>query len=237
MAASFPRQQKSRPDPEDLQEAPETPGETPDAEDIAEGPEMPDEATASADAAGAADQGGDDQPNVSPEEQKMYDTVVVAGLHQIFDEKMIGIITDKLKAGQSNISGAIGHTATMIMRSVDTSVQNQGKQIPDDVMFAAGQEIVSALVEVAISAKLMNEKQKDAVTEAAMYEGMRVWGDTMQKAHGISPDVQGQAKQDLQDAGIQQQEPQGGASAPPDAAPPPTGIVNSGTAPQPGAPQ
>lgn len=236
MAGQFPRQDQNRPDPEDLQEAPETPGEVPDAEDVAEGTEPAGESAPTEDVGPDAQAGqGDDeeQPNVSPDEQKQYDTVVTAALHQIFDKNTVGVVLQKLQAGTKNISGTIGHTGAMILSSIKGSIENKGGQVPDDVLYAASFEVVGALCDLAISAKLMSAAQEKSVSEAAMYEGMRVWGDQMQKTGKIDPNTQAQAQADLDEAGIQRDAPAPEAGAPP--APPAGGIVNSAAPPPQGA--
>ncbi len=199
-----------------------------DANEPADQPGQPDEQEPTSPDQGGKDSEIGDSPNVSPDEQKMYDSLVTACLNQIFGDDSFHIVVKKLQGAQQNISGAIGHTGAMILMSVKGSLEKQGKTVPDDVLYAASEEVVTALMQIAIGAKLMSEQQEKAVGEAAMYEGMRVWGDNMQKTKGITADVQGAAQQDLADAGVETKEPAGAPAQGDAQAGPPQGggIVN-----------
>jgi len=174
-----------------------------------------------------AEQDQEDAPNVSPEEQKIYDTVMAMALNMMYGKGATDTIMQKLGAGKDNIAGTIGHTAAMIMRSVTATAEKKGKTIPDDVIFAAGQEVVSDLVQLAVNGRLMKAEAFDSVAEAAFTEGLRIWGKQMQDSGKLTPEIQQQAQADLKEAGIQWQDPKGQqapAGQPP--APPPAGVVN-----------
>jgi hypothetical protein len=241
MAKQFPAKKGQPPvdqvpptDVEDQDEASETPGETPDAEDVQEGVEAENEAQDEGD--DSSDESGDDagrppavitddKPNVTADEQRQYDTVVTLAMHMMFDPHGIQVLVQKLQAGKDNISGAIGHTAAMIMQSVRATVMQQGKEISDDVLYAAGQEVIGDLCDIAVGAKIMPNSMVQKVASAALFEGMRVWGATMANRGDITPDVQQQAQADLKAHGIKQAQPnaqpQGQAGQPAQPAQPP----------------
>lgn len=225
-------------DPEDMKEAPETPGETPDAEDVAEGPETEgQDADASSESASEdkaeggeqSEQGGEDKPNVSPEEQKIYDKVVTAAMKLIFTPQAIQVLVQKFNTGKDNISAAIGHTAAMTMLSIRGTFHNSGEEIPDDVLYAAGQEVIGDLCDVAIAAKIFDESKEDTIANAALFEAVRQWGLAMKSAGVITPEVGQQAQKDLAERGVQQQAPQQSAPAQQPPGPPAGGIVNQAT--------
>jgi hypothetical protein len=193
----------------------------------------------------------DEEPaNVSPDEQKMYDTVVVKAMQLLYDPKRMPVLVDKLKANTDNISGEIGHSAAMTMLTIYRTVQNNDQEIPEDVLYAAGQEIVSQITDIAEAAGLVDPKGSEKVAEAALYEGLRIWGQSMGQHGEITGDKQTEAASLLSQAGIEQdtsnlpghgpaqpdqsQQDPNAAQPPQGAAPPPgPGIVNQAM----GAPQ
>jgi hypothetical protein len=163
--------------------------------------------------------------NVSPEEQDMYDTVMVAALAQIYSDQTFPTVVEKLKSQKEEIGAGIGHTAAMILMSIKGAAEQQGKQIPDDVLFGAGQEVVAELIQVAIDAKLMDEAQTDDILQQAMLEGMKVFGQSEIDSGQVTPEMQAQAKADLAQVQAEQGGVPGQASAP---QPKPAGIVAGG---------
>lgn len=146
----------------------------------------------------------DEPPNVSPEEQKQYDTVVVKAMELLYAKDRLPVLVDKLKQGTDNISGAIGHSAAMTMLTIARTVQSQGQEIPEDVLYAAGQEIVGQVTDIAEAAGLVKSEVKQKVAEAALFEGLRVWGQQMGSTGQIDGNKQQEAAGLLQQAGIQQ---------------------------------
>jgi len=173
----------------------------------------------------------DEQPNVSPEEQKIYDTVMSMALNMMYGKGAVETLIKKLQGSKDNIAGAIGHTAAMIMSSVSSGAAGKGKSIPDDILFAAGQEVVADLVEIAVKTKLIKEEASDSVAEAALFEGVRIWGKQMQDSGKMTPEIQQIAQKDLQDAGVKWQAPaprseQASADSSAGQSPAPPGVVN-----------
>lgn len=123
------------------------------------------------------------QPNVSPQEQKQYDAVMLQARGMIYGDpkkpdNLIGFrtILEKLGSGKKDIGVTIGHTAAMIIRSIQTGIQQQGKKVPGDILFHAGMEVVAELIEIAEAANIMSKSQEAKVKKQALFEGMRVFG-------------------------------------------------------------
>ncbi len=168
-----------------------------------------------------------EQPNVSPDEQKIYDTVVTGALNFLYSDAGFPSTIQKLGSFKDRPAFGIGHTAAMVLMSVKKSATQGGKTIPDDILFAAGQEVVGDLVEIARGIGIITAEQSQTIGEEAFYEGMKVWGQNMQDKGEITPEMQQQAKADLEASGHKL--PEQGAQPPQAAAPqqtPPTGIVN-----------
>jgi hypothetical protein len=146
----------------------------------------------------------EEEPNVSPEEQKMYDSVVTMGMELLYAEDRMPSLVEKLKAGSDNISGEIGHSAAMTLTTINRTVDKQDRQIPEEVLYAAGQEIVSQLVDIAVAAGLVKQEDENKVAEAALYEGLRVWGQNMGRDGQINDDTQRAAQEQMKAAGIEQ---------------------------------
>lgn len=146
----------------------------------------------------------EDPPNVSPEEQKMYDTVVVMAMDLLYKEERLPSLVEKLRGGSDNISAEIGHSAAMTLTTINRTVEKQDREIPEEVLYAAGQEVVSQLVDIAIAAGLVKQEDEDKVAEASLYEGLRVWGQNMGRDGQIDDARQKAAQEQLQAAGIEQ---------------------------------
>jgi hypothetical protein len=165
---------------------------------------------------------GDSQ--VSPEEQKMYDTFTVACLSQMYDPDAAKMIVEKLKnEGPDHLPFAIGHTAAMIALSVVRAAKQQGQDIPNDIVLEGGKEVVAELINIAERAKLVTFKDDDErakYARAVMFEAVKAFGDGMLKSGTATPEEQAQYKQDYasmrqeaygdQPPEQQQQPPQGG---------------------------
>jgi hypothetical protein len=155
-----------------------------------------------------------EQPNVSPEEQKQYDEVVTAALSLVYDPQGFPTTVKKLVDMGDRPAFAIGHTAAMLLKSVNESVKKSGAEISDDILFAAAQEIVSDLTDIAVGAGVISKEQGDSIGEEAFYEGMKVWGQYMQDSGQITPEKQQEARNALKEAGqpdpeaMRQQQPQ-----------------------------
>jgi hypothetical protein len=186
-----------------------------------------------------ADDSQQDTPNVTPQEQQQYDTVVTACLQLIFGKGTFPEVVNRLVTGQNSIALTIGHMSAMIMQSVNGGVLKAGRQIPANVMFGAGQELVSAVVDLAVHLNLMKQADFQKVYQASLFEGMRVWGLAMGHNGSITPQLQQESQQALQAMKIKQGAPAApsataAGSAAPSASPdtaaaqtaPPTGVVN-----------
>jgi hypothetical protein len=188
------------------------------------------------------DQAQDDQseiPNVTPAEQQMYDAFVTACLQKIYSNSSFPMVVAKLGAGKDEPAQTIGHTSAMIVRSIRLALEGQDKQVPDDVVFAAGQEVVSQLLDIAVGSNIIKQEDAASIGEKAFYEGLKSYGQAMQNAGEITPQMQDIARQSLTDIGhkppaapepqppapVGMQQPPMGQQSPFPAAPP-AGIVN-----------
>jgi hypothetical protein len=184
-----------------------------------------------------------EESNVTPEEQHQYDTVVYKAMEMLYSDERMPALLEKLKAGAKNISKEIGHTAAMVLTSLEQTVAQNDQEIPEEILFNAGGEIVSQIVDIAVAAKIVSPEQEQDVAEAAFYEGLRIYGQNMGRDGKITDERALAAKEQMRQAGIEQDssgvpghgpeaapapEQSAAASAAPGAppAPPVPGIVN-----------
>ncbi len=81
--------------------------------------------------------GGEEQPNVTPEEQQAYDAFVNNALTVISDEKSLPSIVQSLK-GDGNPVDGLANTAVAVVVWVQDSAEQAGQALAPDVVFQAG---------------------------------------------------------------------------------------------------
>jgi hypothetical protein len=142
------------------------------------------------------------QPNVTPQEQAMYDLVMTQARGILFGSKesdqSFKIVLEKLAGGRKEIGATIGHTAAMVMLSIKKGVEAKGREIPGDVLFHAGEEVVDDLIEIATAGKLMKESDTDRVKKEAVFEGLRIVGEADIEGGKVTPEKQAAAKAEMQ---------------------------------------
>ena len=92
--------------------------------------------------------GGEEQPNVSPEEQAQYDRFVDNAFSAIYDDKSLPQIIESLR-GDGNPVDGLANTAVSVVVRVQDSAEKAGQEISPDVVFHAGTEILEDLAGLA----------------------------------------------------------------------------------------
>lgn len=140
----------------------------------------------------------DDEPsNVSPEEQALYDATVLAANAMIYGAETGKLVVQRIREEKGSARG-IGHIAAMLMMSVREGAKKQGREIPDDVLFAAGQEVVANLVQIAVAAGLASEATEQELFQQAIFEGLKVFGEHEANAGELTLEKRNKAAADLQ---------------------------------------
>lgn len=159
--------------------------------------------------------------NVTPQQQQMYDRVMVMARGIIFGDPKkpeidpLKMILDRLAGGKESMGQEIGETAGNIMATLRNGFAKKGRKVPPEILFHATREVIADLVEIAVSAKLMPEADRAKVTKEALMKGVEQFKQhAMREAQLPAQGPQGQG----------QPPPQGAA---PPAAPQPAGIINS----------
>ena len=165
----------------------------------------------------------DEGEPVSPQEQAQYNDIVGAAMSMMYSSPEITKgIASKLKddaQAKGGIANAIGQQTALIMLSVIRGLKKQGANPDPEVALNAGKEILAEVYEIAERTQQIPEGQEDQIKQDAMYEGTRFFGDQYQKAGEITPEMQAQARQAVeQDIGKQpQQQPPQQPPQPPQA--------------------
>ena len=151
-------------------------------------------------AMGEEGSGEEEQPNVTPEEQAAYDKVVVGAQSMIWSEETMPAVLGKLRdfARQKGPAFAIGHTAAMILASQRANAEEAGEKLDDELLLAAGAEVVAELLEIAVAAKLVKPADEERVYNEAMPEGTRIFGEDDLKEGRITPERQKAAMAEMQ---------------------------------------
>jgi hypothetical protein len=88
----------------------------------------------------------------------------------------------------------------MILRSVSGGLKKAGVEVPDDVLFHAGTDLVSDLTELAVTAKLVPEADSDKVAQEAFFQGLKTYGDMEIESGKLTPEHQKAAQRELDGA-------------------------------------
>lgn len=122
-----------------------------------------------------------DDSTVTPEEQAMYDTVMVNARKVLYgdrdDDSRFKVLLQRMAAGKANLPETIGQIAATVLLNIAGAAEQKQRQIPGDVLFHAGDEIVDDLIEIAASGKLMEQGQAEQVKKGALFAGLKMYGE------------------------------------------------------------
>lgn len=162
-----------------------------------------------------------DSHAVSPEEQQLYDHVMLAARQNIFgdknDDTRFKMVVQRLLKGRDELASNIGGIAAVTMINIAGAIQKQGKQVPGDILLHAGDELVDNLIQIAEEAKLAKPSEHDELKKQAMFDGIKLYAQS-QKG-------QGQGAAPAQPGPPQGQPPQ--PAQPPTPPPQAPGIINA----------
>lgn len=115
---------------------------------------------------------GEEQPNVSPEEQQAYDQFVDTAFSAIYDDKSLPQIIKSLQ-GDGNPVDGLANTAVAIVTRVEDSAKNAGQTVSPDVVFHAGTEILEDLADLAAKAGVHDFTPEEL--EGAAFQAMDLY--------------------------------------------------------------
>ncbi len=127
--------------------------------------------------------GGEEQPNVSPEEQAIYEQFVNNAFSVIYDEKSLPSIIESLKGDGNPVEG-LANTAVGVVVRVQDSAENAGQALPPEVIFNAGAEILEDLAGLAEKAGVHEFTPEEV--EGAMFQAMDLYREMKGGADGAA---------------------------------------------------
>ena len=86
----------------------------------------------------------------------------------------------------------------MILRAAVGGMEQRGVQPSEDVTFAAGQEVLAELVELAVAIKLVPEEQEEKLFHDSAFEAVKAYGEAEQESGEITPEARQEAQQFMQ---------------------------------------
>lgn len=164
-------------------------------------------------------------PNVSPQDQALYDRVMVIARQNIYgdpgDDARYKIVLQRLAGGKAELAATIGRITGTILANIQGALQKGGKSVPNYILLHAGLEIIADLAEISVAAKLADQAQVQAITKEAALTAVQ----TFKAAQASIGAQSGQNGQPAPEAPPTQ-------AAPPAASPQPPapGIVNAARA-------
>lgn len=109
---------------------------------------------------------GEEESNVTPEEQAQYDEFVANGMNLIYDEKGLQQTLESLEGDGSPIEG-LASTLIGVVSRLEDSAEEAGTPISGDVVYHGGVELLEQLAEMSSKAKLHDYSEEDM--ESALF--------------------------------------------------------------------
>jgi len=147
----------------------------------------------------AADMGvvPEQEANVSPEEQEMYDTVVNNAVNFITGEEssqtVLNILNNKSVPAEQNV----GKVVAQITKAMQRSAEAANTEIPGDVLFHAGAEITEYVVDLAVDAGIVDPDEAEDIVQKGFMTAVDMFGQESLNDGTITPEKMEKAKVDM----------------------------------------
>ncbi len=126
------------------------------------------------------------EPNVTPEEQEVYDMVVGNALQIIYEPKTTDNIIKRIAESGNPVEG-LANVVFMVVSTLEKSAQQANQQIPEDVMFHAGVEILEELADL-VTREGAHEFTDEEI-EAAMFMALDLYGQEKDQSGQIDKEA------------------------------------------------
>lgn len=132
----------------------------------------------------------DETPNVSPEEQEVYDKLSVACLDMVYGDQYRDALIKVMIGGKADMVKTVGMLAANIVKA---AVSAMGDEVdPEIILQVAANELIPAIVELAEMAKLTNNAEQ--LTQDALFEGVKLFGEREIQDGKVTPETMAEAK-------------------------------------------
>jgi hypothetical protein len=136
-------------------------------------------------------------PNVNPQEQEMYDTVVNNAVSFINGEEssqtVLNILNNKSIPAEENV----GKVVAQITKAMQRSAEASGTEIPGDILFHAGAEITEYVVDMAVDAGIVMEDEAEDIVQKGFMRAVDMFGQESLNDGTITPEKMEKAKVDM----------------------------------------
>jgi hypothetical protein len=140
---------------------------------------------------------GGEEGGVTPEEQAAYDSAVNHAMTMMYDGQTAQQVLQVLQGGE-NLAEGVAQAAVMILSRVYDSSRQQGQPLSDDVLMAAGEEIVGLLFELAEAANIGTATDDDVFM--ATTRALQLWAEAhpdMLDQEGMQQSMQALPKDEM----------------------------------------
>lgn len=165
-------------------------------------PEMGAEEMPEAEMAEDDDNAGFGAPNVSQDEQRLYERIVLAGMQTIYGEGGIDGIAARLRESKDNLPAAIGQLTANVLLSVARKVKEQRGEADPEMLMQAGKELLAEIVEVAETIGALPPEQVDQVASQAAMEAVKAYGEAEMRAGEITDEDKAAAADYFKQQGV-----------------------------------
>ncbi len=135
----------------------------------------------------------------SEDEQLDYDMIVTRALKQIHGSGMDNIL--KTLGSAERPSQGMGQVTARLIETLKQSAKEGGREIADNTLQHAGVEIIQELSELAVAKGVFeyaDEAEEDQEIQDAGLWAVKYYGEAQKNAGAITPEMTGQAQQDMQ---------------------------------------
>lgn len=140
---------------------------------------------------------GDDESNVSPEEQTQYTEFVTNGMRLMNDEKGLDGLLQSIQGDGNPVEGLANTVASIVIR-VEDSAQKNGMEISGDVLMQGGTELLEQAADLAEQAGIHEFSETEL--ESALYMAMDIYRETRQQQGKLPTEALGQELEGLRTA-------------------------------------
>jgi high-affinity Fe2+/Pb2+ permease len=114
---------------------------------------------------------------VADQEQKVYDSVVLAAHQNIFgdakDDTRFKMVVQRLQGAGPEIAQTVGQITGVTLANIQGAAAKQQRDVPRDVIVQAADEVVDQVLDIAEAGGLI-KGNRDQVKKQALMEAMKV---------------------------------------------------------------
>lgn len=135
---------------------------------------------------------GEEESNVSPEEQKSYNNFVTNGMKLMYSEKTMPQVVKAIQGGGNPVEG-LANAALTVVTQLEQSAKQKGVEISPDVKYHGSEELLAQMAELAEAAGIHEFSEEEL--EQAFFLALDLYRVGKQQSGELD---EGALKQDMQ---------------------------------------